>query len=297
VNAVCIYFPADATFGTRLAGELGIEHSALEVHRFPDGESRVRLATSCAGMNVILVNGGRDPDATALPLCFAAHAARATGSSSIGLVAPYLPYMRQDCQFREGEAVSALAYSRFLSGCVDWLATVDPHLHRIRSLDAIFTIPALCVASMPAVAEWIGKNVLDPVIVGPDEESRQWVERVAQALAVPWTTLSKQRLGDRSVSVSLPDPAILCGRAPVLVDDIASSGRTLAEAARVLRRLGAPPVTCVVVHALLGPEAEPELRAAGVARLVSTNTLAHSTNGIDVIPIVARAVHGMLARG
>jgi ribose-phosphate pyrophosphokinase len=295
VTAICLSFPDDAQFGAALSRALGGTHAELEIHCFPDGESSVRVVASCAGRNVILIGGGRDPNASALPLLFAADAARAMGAVSVGLAAPYLPYMRQDAEFLPGQAVSARAYARFLSGTYDWIATVDPHLHRIQSLGEIFPIPALCVSSMPAVADWIAGNVVDPVIVGPDSESAQWVESVARALAAPWTALAKIRTGDREVSVSLPDPKLIHGRSPVIVDDIASSGRTLAEAATALRGLNSLPVTCVVVHALLDEPAAAALRAAGVARLVSTNTITHPTNRIDVVPLLAERIRAMLS--
>jgi len=297
VNAICFPFTGDERFGEGLSEALGAELAELEIHRFPDGETRVTLRGDCAGRSVVFVGGGRNPNQEALPFYFAAHAARAMGAGSLGLVTPYLPYMRQDTQFHPGEAVSALAYARFLSSSLDWMATVDPHLHRIRSLDEIFTIPALCVSSMPAVAHWIGGNVIEPVIVGPDAESRQWAESVAQALGVPWTVLTKNRAGDREVTVSLPHPAILRGRSPVIVDDIASSGHTLAAAARALRDLGSSPVTCVVVHALLDDADRAALHASGVERLVSTNTAPHGTNAIDVIPLLAGRVRAMLEGG
>jgi ribose-phosphate pyrophosphokinase len=147
---------------------------------------------------------------------------------------------------------------------------------------------------MPAVSEWIAANVSSPVIVGPDEESAQWASSVAASLAIPWTVLHKTRTGDRQVSLSLPDPGVLRGRSPVIVDDIASSGRTLVEAAKRLRSLSTNPVTCVVVHALLEPGAEPAIQAAGVARFVSTNTVAHASNAIDVVPLLAERVRSML---
>ncbi len=294
MKPLCLAAPADAGFGTSLAASVGADFGLIDIHEFPDGGTRVRLPGRCDGRRVLLVAGGRQPNRGALPLHFAAHAARELGADDVGLVAPYLPYMRQDSRFHEGEAVSARAYARFLSGAADWLVTVDPHLHRIHSLREVFDIPALCVSSMPAITSWIGANVASPLLVGPGEESRQWVEPVARSLGAPWTTLSKERAGDRQVSVSLPEAALVRGRHAVLVDDIASSGRTLAVAARALRAAGAEPVTCVIVHALLDPTAEAELGAAGVARLVSTNTLVHSTNRIDIVPLVADGVRTLL---
>ena len=254
----------------------------------------MKLRGDCARRRVILICGGHLPNASALPAYFAAHTARSMGASTVGLVSPYLAYMRQDTQFHDGEAVSALSYARFLSSAFDWLVTVDPHLHRMKTLDTVFTIPASSVSSMPAVADWIRVNVSDPVLVGPDRESTQWAEAVARRLGCPWTILEKTRTGDRDVTVSLSDAGVLLGRTPVIVDDIVSSGRTLVETIRALGGLGAAPVTCAVVHALFSADTESAIREAGAARLVSTNTVAHATNEIDVVPLMVEPIRVLL---
>jgi ribose-phosphate pyrophosphokinase len=101
--------------------------------------------------------------------------------------------------------------------------------------------------------------------------------------------LRKERHGDRDVEVSVP-LADLRGRSPVLVDDIISSARTMAEAARSLSRAGGAAPTCVGVHAVFAEGAEETLRSAGVARVVTCNTIEHPTNGIDVLAPYAAAV-------
>jgi ribose-phosphate pyrophosphokinase len=290
VSTLCFSFAQDADIGRSLARQIGAEHHDVEIHRFPDGETRVRLPAECAKKSVIFVCGGHESNANALPLSFAAHAARGMGAVKVGLVAPYLAYMRQDARFHAGEAVSALAYGQFLSMYFDWMVTVDPHLHRIKSLDEVFSIPTECISSVPAMSDWIAMNVDGPVIIGPDSESMQWASSVAQRIGVPWAVLHKDRTGDREVSVSLPERELLRDRSPVIIDDIASSGRTLVEAAKGLRTLSSRPVTCVIVHALLAPDAEAAVRAAGVARFVSTNTVAHATNAIDVVPLLAERI-------
>lgn len=294
MRPICFSFPQDARLGGELAAALEAEHHALDIHEFPDGETLVKLQGNCAQRRVILVGGGHRPNASALPAYFAAQTARSLGASSVGLVSPYLAYMRQDTQFHEGEAVSAVSYARFLSSAFDWLVTVDPHLHRLKSLETVFSIPASCVSSMPAVADWIRAHVTDPVLVGPDLESTQWAEAVALKLACPWTVLEKTRTGDRDVTVRLSDPHVLRGRTPVIVDDIVSSGRTMIETIHALRGLGAAPVTCVVVHALFAAETESAIREAGAARLVSTNTVGHATNEIDVVPLLVEPVQALM---
>ncbi|MBU8538851.1 ribose-phosphate pyrophosphokinase-like domain-containing protein [Roseomonas tokyonensis] len=101
----------------RLAAALSAELGTLETRRFPDGETWLRHASRLTGRRVILLAALDRPDAKALPLLFAADAARELGAIEVGLVAPYLPYMRQDRRFRDGEAVTSTSFAAFLSRC------------------------------------------------------------------------------------------------------------------------------------------------------------------------------------
>ena len=290
-------FPGQEALAAELAAGLGVETGALRRHRFPDGESLIVLAADCRNRDVIVLCTQRDPDDLALPLLFAARTAREFGARRVGLVAPYLAYMRQDARFHAGEAVSSVHYAAFLSWTFDWLVTVDPHLHRHPDLREMFTIPAQHVSAMPCIAAWIRANVRDALLVGPDAESAQWVRDAAERAGVPFVVLEKHRRGDRDVAVSLPDPAILRGRTPVLVDDIASSGRTLIETVGQLLRLGAAAPVCVVVHGIFADGADSALLAAGAARVVSCNTIPHATNAIDVAGVLLPAIRVLQAAG
>ena len=151
----------------------------------------------------------------------------------MGLIAPYLAYMRQDKRFHRGEAVSAPLFARFLEETFDWLVTVDPHLHRFDRLQSLYRIPAVHVSATRAVAGWIANSIPDAMLIGPDSESEQWVARIAAQARVPYQVLSKERHGDYDVRVSLPDAAAAAGRTPVLVDDIVSSGHTIRKRWRI----------------------------------------------------------------
>jgi ribose-phosphate pyrophosphokinase len=203
--------------------------------------------------------------------------------------------MRQDRQFAPGQASSARDFARFISSNFDWIVTIDPHLHRLKSLGEVYPIPAVATSAMPAISDWIRRTIQNPVIIGPDSESAQWAQRVAQSLDVPWTALEKIRSGDRSIKVSAPDPAIIRNRNPVIIDDIVSSGHTLAAVLAGLGAMGAADATCVIVHALFAEGAEAALRAAGARRVVSSNTVAHATNAIDITSSLAAAVKPLLA--
>lgn len=282
-----------AALATRLAAELG----RTEQRRFPDGESYLRLDTDVDGDNVVIAATLRDPDARFLPLAFLAATARELGASRVGLVAPYLAYMRQDTRFRPGEAVTSRLFARLLAREIDWLVTVDPHLHRYPSLTTIYPIETHVVAAAPAIAEWIKLNVERPLVIGPDEESAQWVSAVALAAEAPHVVLRKVRRGDRDVEVSLPEVERWRDRTPVLVDDIISTARTLAEAARHLRVAGMAPPVCIGAHAVFAGDAYEALLAAGVSRIVTCNTIPHASNAIDVVDALAERLRVWLARG
>jgi len=277
----------------RIAGKLGASMCGVEHHRFPDGESGVRVLGDVRGRDCTVVAQLRDPDPQLPGLLFLADALHELGAASVGLVAPYLPYMRQDMCFREGEAITSRSFAAWVSSHVDWLVTVDPHLHRIASLDRIYAIPNAVVPSAAAIALWVQGHVRRPLIVGPDEESEQWVREVAGLVGCGHVVLKKTRHGDRSVSFVLPDLRHLEGHTPVLVDDIVSSGKTLADAVRRLRAVGLQAPACVAVHALFAPGAEDALREAGAAQVVSCNTLAHPSNAIDLSAALAEAVRSL----
>lgn len=281
-----------AALGRQLDAPVGV----VESRRFPDGECYLRLVEDLAETEVIIVACLRDPDPQALGLWFLANTARELGSRRVGLVAPYLPYMRQDRRFQSGEAVTSRIFARFISQAFDWLVTVDPHLHRFNGLAEIYSTPSVAVASAPAIARWVAESVSLPLIVGPDSESEQWANDVANRVGCPAIVLTKNRLGDRQVEISVPQVGNDKGRQPVLMDDIISSARTMAVAAtRVREVFGRPPV-CVGVHAVFASDAMQALSAAGVAKVVTCNTLPHETNAIDVSPEIARAVLDLMEK-
>jgi ribose-phosphate pyrophosphokinase len=288
-------FPGQESFGAALAKRLGARTGALRWRRFPDGESLVSVEPDVRGEPVAILASLRGPDELALPLRFAAATLREFGATSVGLVAPYLAYMRQDRRFDAGQAVSAPLFAAFVEESFDWLVTVDPHLHRIPRLDVVYRKPAVCVQAAPAIAAWIRANVRDALLIGPDSESGQWVSHVAALADVPFEVLEKTRHGDRDVSVSLPDAAAAArGRQPVVVDDIMSSGHTIIETLRQLAGLGLKPAICIGIHAVFADQACERILAAGAARVVTCDTIGHASNGISVVDAVAEACAPLL---
>jgi ribose-phosphate pyrophosphokinase len=290
MNAVVLSLPGNDRIANRIGACLGLDVSSVAVHRFPDGEARVRLNRSVTGKAVVLVATLDRADDKILPLLFTAATAHDLGASSVGLVAPYLAYMRQDRQFEPGEGVSARHFAQLLSWAIDWLVTVDPHLHRTAALGKLFTVPTTAVVSAPLLAEWIGDHVESPVIIGPDAESAQWVRSVADRIHAPYVLLQKRRSGDKTVALTLPDLSAGIGRQPVLLDDIIASGATMLEAIRLLRQGGWPAPVCLGVHAVFAGDAYLSLLQAGAVQVVTCNTISHPSNVVDVSRLLAEAV-------
>jgi ribose-phosphate pyrophosphokinase len=292
---VALFFPlpGNESLAAELARLTGGAAGDMEVRRFPDGETYVRVHSPVAGRHAIVVCTLARPDEKFLPLIFAARALRDLGAASVQLVAPYLPYLRQDRIFQPGEALTSRYFADSVSGAFDGLVTVDPHLHRYRRLGEVYGIETSVVHAAPLLAAWISGHVERPLVVGPDAESEQWVGEIAKLARAPFTVFGKARHGDRDIRLTLPDLERWRGLTPVLVDDIISSGTTLFEAASRLLEAGFPAPACLAVHALFGEEAAARLAKVS-SEVVTTDTILHPTNGFAVAPLIARALGGAI---
>lgn len=289
MKPVILAMPGSAQMASAIALHLETDVAIPTVRTFPDGETYLRIDRAFEGRPVAIIDTLLRPDGKFLPLVFAADAARDLGAAKVGLVAPYLAYMRQDRRFEPGEAITSRTVARLISGSFDWLVTVDPHLHRYKSLSEIYAIPAQAVHAADSIGAWIKAHVENPFLIGPDEESLQWVCEVGRVADAPFTVLQKARHGDRIVETKLHDLVDLTDRTPVLVDDIVSSGETMLEALCIVKSLSPHQPVCVAVHGIFADQSDVRLQAEG-AYLVTSNTIAHPSNAIDVSGLLANAI-------
>lgn len=288
MTPLVIPMPGNEALATSLSQGIRGEFGSLETRVFPDGETYLRLQQDPNGRPVVFVCTLDQPNPKFLPLIFAASTARELGATKVSLVAPYLCYMRQDTRFHDREAITSTLFAGQLSSVMDELVTVDPHLHRYHSLSEIYSIRTAVVHSAPLIAAWIKRNETRAVLIGPDIESEQWVSGVAALAGAPYRILRKERLGDRDVKITVPDLHEVRDRAPVLIDDIVSSGRTMIETARQLQAKGLAAPVCIAVHALFTQETGGALRDVS-SRLITTNAVPHPTNEIDLTAAIAKA--------
>ncbi|WP_108447204.1 ribose-phosphate diphosphokinase [Halomonas denitrificans] len=298
MSPVLLYCDDEAAAACRLAEAAGLTAVAIARHRFPDEELRLTLplADTADFPETLVVYRSLDrPNDKLVELLLVARHARAQGVRRLVLVAPYLAYMRQDIAFTPGEVVSQPLIGHFLAELFDAVITVDPHLHRIARLDQAIPLDhAVALSGAPRLAELIAEKRAAPLLVGPDAEARQWVQSAAEATGFEVGVCHKTRRGDRDVTIRLPDLDV-AGRQVVLMDDVASSGHTLARAAEALLGAGAASVDVAVTHALFVDDALAVIEAAGVGEVWSTDAIAHSSNAIALAPLLAPALARVLA--
>lgn len=289
-----LYFEEEHDAALRLCAATQLKPGLIERHRFPDGEIKLRIPEP-RPRRIVVLRTLDQPNEKLIELLLVAQTARSLGATHLTLVAPYLAYMRQDTAFTPGEAVSQRIVGGFLASLFDAIITVDPHLHRVATLQEAVPVPhAIVLTGAHTLSDLIAARRDRPLLVGPDAESEQWVAVAAGRHGFDYAVCSKVRSGDRSVEVKLP-PVAVAGRAVVVLDDVLSTGHTVAAAARLLRAAGAASIDAAVTHALFAPDALRLIREAGVGEVWSTDCIKHPTNATSMAPSIAQALQAITA--
>ena len=285
-------FEDEEGIARQAADAAGFTLAVIDHHRFPDGEMRLRLPARLPH-RAVLWRGLQQPNEKLVQVLLAAQTARRLGAVYLTLVAPYLAYMRQDIEFNPGEAISQRIVGGFLAGLFDAIITIDPHLHRVATLhEAMPVKDAIALSGAPLLADHVATQRRQPLLMGPDEEALQWVAQAAARHGWDFAVCRKTRHGDCDVDIELPDVPV-AGRTVVLMDDVASSGHTLARAAVKLRAAGAASVDVAVTHALFAPGAVQLVRSSGVGEIWSTDCISHPSNAVSIVPEVVRSLLGL----
>ena len=293
-DGLLLGFPEYREPAQRLAKAASLAYAEVYIHTFPDGESRLLLPEKLPS-RVAFCRSLDQPNGKLLELILAAAGAREQGVEHCTLIAPYLCYMRQDKAFSPGEVVSQGIIGQLIADYFSAVLTVDAHLHRISRLSE--AIPARLAINLKAtrpMAHFLAARFENPLLVGPDQESEQWVAAIAAYDKLDYVVASKQRLGDRDVVVKLP-PALYQGRDIVLLDDVASTGKTLEVAARELESQAPGSISVLVTHALFVDDARQRLAAAGVENIWSCDSISHRSNAVHLDEMLGNALADIFA--
>jgi len=275
-----------------ICASLDYESGHLRIHKFPDKEIMITIDTPIQGRNVFFIASTDKPNEKLAPLIFAAETARALGARRVGLIAPYLAYMRQDKQFHPGEGITSKYFAKIISAYFDYLLTIDPHLHRWHSLDQLFSIPTTVLHATSAIAAWVKQHNHCPLLIGPDQESYQWIAAIAAELDAAFLMVEKQRFSDTLVKASIPNIASYPGHIPIIIDDIISTAKTMIETIHHLKLQGMSSIQAIGVHAIFSAAAYSDLLATGIAEteIATCNTIHHLSNKIDVSALIINAL-------
>ncbi|MEO1886992.1 MAG: ribose-phosphate diphosphokinase, partial [Methyloprofundus sp.] len=272
-------FPEYLPQAQRLAAALNVQLQEVFLHQFPDGESLLRLPVDLPE-HIVICRSLNQPNDKLIELLLCAKTAREQGVKRLTLVAPYLCYMRQDIANQPGEAVSQRIIGKILADIFDDVITVDPHLHRISRLNQAIPIDnAISLTATEEIARFLQQKFSHAVLLGPDSESEQWVAAIAKEIGFDYSVAEKIRLGDTEVEMTLANHDFQ-HKTVVIIDDMASTGRTLARATTLLHAAGAGEVYAAITHPLFCGDAEAYILQSGVKEIWSTDSITHASASI-----------------
>lgn len=288
--------------GEHLAIELsqlmGFELVSVEIKKFPDGETYVRILGEVSGRDVVYINSlQRSPNESLIETLLTLDALRDLGATRLIAVIPYMSYARQDSRFNPGEAISVQTIAKlFKSMRLDHLITVDMHLHRITDPSSLFGANFHNITGVRELAKYIKRNysVENTVVIGPDEEAEQWAKIMAEDLGgLEYGVLKKTRLTAEKVAV-VAEGLNVQGKNVIIVDDIISTGGTIVEAVNTLKNLGAREIYVTTVHPLLIGNAYAKLLRLNLRDLVGTNSVLSPISKVSIAPAIGEKIMEIL---
>lgn len=283
-----------------VAESLGAPVGQRRIERFPDGECHVLIEASLRGHDVYLLQSTGPPvESNLFELFLLADACRRAGASRLTAVMPYFGYARQDRRANGREPVGARLVADLIAASgIDRAVALDLHTS---SLEGFFPFPLEHLTAVPALADAVARGCagVPGVVVAPDLGAAKLADRYAVRLGWPVAIVHKTRLSGREV-VARGITGEVAGRAPVIVDDMISTGGTVESAARSLAEAGALPVSAVVAtHGLFVEGCLDRLAAIGPRRVVVTDSLNPPQEGglplevVSVAPLLARAIRSL----
>ncbi len=252
--------------------------------RFPDDEFYVRIHDKLAGQDVIIVQTAY-PDQKIVELFLIQDAVHDAGAKSITVILPYFGYSRQDKKFEEGEAISARAIAQHISMNADCVITVDPHKDHVLKF---FTVPAYSCSAVPTIAQYLKEKNID-FILAPDKGAKERAKEAATLINCEYDYLEKTRIDGFTVKVT-PKKLDARGKHVAIIDDIISTGSTMAHSIKELKRQGAKSVSIACTHGLFVGGAKEKLLAADCDEIISTDTIETEFSKVSAAECIAETL-------
>lgn len=284
---------ASEDLAKNISDELDCEFISVEKKRFPDGEIYVKIPGEVEGEDVVVVQSTYyPPNQNYMELFLTLDAASDLGADKVTAVIPYFAYARQDKRFEPGEAVSRVTVSKLIeSAGADEVFTLELHSTEIGEIKDLFEIPAHNLTAAPTLAKFIERNfdLVDPVVMAPDEGAKEWAEMAGDSIGADWDYMVKEREGPEDIDIT-PRELSVDGRDVLVIDDIISTGGTMSEAVSIIRENGARKVYAACTHPVLTGEAPDNIEEAGAEEVISTDTIESEASKVSVAPVFAEAI-------
>jgi len=271
-----------------MSAEAEFVEVAYEKHAggFPDGERYVRVLGPVSGEHVVLVQTTH-PDPMIVELFLLTDAIRDAGARRLTAVVPYFGYGRQDKRFLDGEAVSAKTIAKHIAVDCDELLTMaipaNPEILKT------FPLRTHEVSGMPAIGRYLKTAKVD-VLLAPDQGALRLAKEASSVAGVPFDFLVKKRIDSYTVKIEAKALDVR-GKSVGIVDDVISTGGTIATAAKELKAQGARRVIAACVHGLFVGPAEANLKVCD--DVISTDTVLSPHTKVSVAPEFAAAIRAL----
>jgi ribose-phosphate pyrophosphokinase len=277
----------------KIARELNATLLGTDIKKFPDGEKYVRIEGDLEGVDAVIVQSMYlNPDEYLIEYFLMVEALKDSGAKKVTGVIPYFAYARQDERFKPGEAISLKTVSKLIETVgTDQILTVDMHLHRVDDIGKIFNIPAENLTAIPDIAHYIGKKLPleKPLIIGPDEEAEQWARTAAEHLETDYDVLEKRRISSTEVEITTREIDIK-NRNVVIIDDIISTGGTIAKTIEALKKKGARKIVAACSHPVLVDNALKKIYNAGAYNVIGTTSIPSPISVVEIAGTIAQAL-------
>ncbi len=273
---------ASKSIAEDLSKILNASLSKTTIKRFPDKELYVRILDDLEGEEVIIVQTTY-PDPNIIELFLLQNAAIEAEADMITTVIPYFGYARQDTMFKKGEAVSAKALAKLISINSDRVITVDPHKEYI--LD-FFETEAFSCSAVENIAEYLKTKDLD-LILAPDKGALSRAKNASEIVACDFDYMEKTRIDGKTVEIK-PKKLDVKNKNVGIIDDIISTGGTMAKSISELRKQGANKVVVSCTHGLFADSAVKKLKSAGCDEIISTDTINNDFNKVKIASTISK---------
>ena len=283
-----MYYVVSGTASKNVAENLAEELNAPIVNtiskRFPDDELYIRILDDLSGKDVIIVQTTY-PDQNIIELFLLQNAVQEAKAKTITIVIPYFGYGRQDTKFQEGEAISAKAIAKLISLNADEIITVDPHKEHILKF---FSKPAYSCTAVPAIASYLKTKNID-MILAPDKGAIERAKKAATVIKCKYDYMEKTRINGTTVEIK-PKNLDAADKNIAIIDDIISTGGTMAESIKKLKKQNAKKIYVACTHGLFAGDAIKKLNSAGADEIISTDTIQSDFSKVKIAPTIAKLI-------